>query len=163
MGGGPDSDSPPAMSGSGPAGDAAGPEGSPSRDDRAYPGFEVKGEIGRGGFGAVHLAREQALTRDIALKSTIGQRGADPVRTARFLAEARITAQLQHPGIVPVYRLAQDSSGRPYYTMRPIEGRPLKSILDKLRADDGETVEQFPLRRLARILLTVCQTIRFAH
>ncbi|MFC1853104.1 SUMF1/EgtB/PvdO family nonheme iron enzyme, partial [candidate division CSSED10-310 bacterium] len=131
----------------------------------SFPGFLLKGEIGRGGFGSVLLARELAAKRDVALKRF------DPDRKKgdtvdcweRFVEEAYITAQLQHPGIVPIYTIAPDREGRIFYTMRPIEGQPLHKILEKLKDGDKKAEKEFPLRRLAQIMLSVCQTMFFAH
>ena len=127
------------------------------------PGHRIKGQIGRGGFGRVYLAREDAVGRDVALKLPASAAPADTRRLQRFLEEARVTAQLQHPGIVPVYHLGRDRAGRPYYTMRPVEGESLKSILARLRAGEEEAVRRYPLRRLVEIFHSVCQTVRFAH
>ena len=153
----------PTMSGPGGGSDQGRPGAEGAGDEGAYPGFEVKGEMGRGGFGVVRLARESALKRDVALKTATGPKGADPMLLDRFLEEACITAQLQHPGIVPVYRLDTDAHGRQYYTMRPIEGRSLRDIIAKLKEDDADTSQQFPLWRLVRVLHSVCQTVHFAH
>ena len=132
--------------------------------ERLYPGFDVKGRLGQGGFATVYLAREYDVRRDVALKTPArDQQRRDPKELMRFLDEANVTAQLQHPGVVPVYRLGEDMLGRPYYTMRPVEGRTLGDILGKLRADDTQALERFPLRRLVRILHACCQTVRFAH
>ena len=163
MGAHPDGNELPTMSGSKRGGGAAGPGPASPADEGSFAGFEVKGIIGQGGFGVVHLARETVLKRDVALKAPAGRKDVDAMRLQRFLEEAYVTAQLQHPGIVPVYRLAMDDMGRPYYTMRPIEGHTLKRILDQLKHGDGKTLEEFPLRRLVRILHSVCQTVRFAH
>jgi serine/threonine protein kinase/tetratricopeptide (TPR) repeat protein len=122
----------------------------------------LKGELGRGGFATVHLAREEGARRDVALKSA-GDRIPSAAELTRFLEEAYVTAQLQHPGVVPIYRIDRDADGRDYYTMRPIEGRTLESVLDELRAGEEETLKDFPLRRLVRVLHSVCQTVRFAH
>jgi serine/threonine protein kinase/tetratricopeptide (TPR) repeat protein len=134
------------------------------RDDPdAYPGFEVKGELGRGGMGTVYLARERGATRDVALKVLVPTSRDDPWRRTHFLEEAHVTAQLQHPGIVPIYRIDEDRRSRPYYTMRPIEGRSLAGILDGLRRDDPAVRDRFPLRRLVQVFQSCCQTVRFAH
>jgi len=83
--------------------------------EHPYPGFDVKGQLGQGGFAAVYLAREYDARRDVALKTPAAEPGLrDATRLRRFLDEAAITAQLQHPGIVPVYRLGQDAGGFPY-------------------------------------------------
>ncbi len=130
----------------------------------AYPDLDVKGEIGHGGMGTVFLAREKSATRDVALKVLATERDGDDRRDrTRFVEEARVTAQLQHPGIVPVYHIGEGPQGRPYYTMRPIEGRTLRAVLDDLRGDEPAARDRFGLRRLVQVFQSVCQAVRFAH
>ncbi|MFC1848834.1 SUMF1/EgtB/PvdO family nonheme iron enzyme [candidate division CSSED10-310 bacterium] len=135
------------------------------REKQEFPGYVVKGEIGRGGFGSVLLAREMAARRDIALKTfnPIKKRSSIEGIRERFLEEAYITAQLQHPGIIPIYTIAHDTSGRYFYTMRPVEGEDLGSILCRLRKGNKKTEQKYGLRHLMQIMLSVCQTMQFAH
>jgi WD40 repeat protein len=133
--------------------------------------YVLRGLRAVGGIGEIWLARDAALDRDVALKVLRPERGADPALEARFLHEARITARLQHPGIVPVYDLVPRAPGPPgaaeqpaFYTMRLVPGRTL-----------AEAAQQFHARRAARAagaldlnaLLTafvsVCQTVAYAH
>lgn len=130
-----------------------------------FPGYGVKGEIGRGGFGSVLLAQEHATRRDIALKTfnpLHSKQSTSNIQT-RFLDEALITAQLQHPGIIPIYTISQDSSGHYFYTMRPVEGEALNEILARLKAGESVTAEKYTLRSLIQILTSVCKTMSFAH
>jgi eukaryotic-like serine/threonine-protein kinase len=79
-----------------------------------------------GGIGRIWLARDNEFGRDVALKELRPERASQPTQKARFLQEARITGQLEHPGIVPVYELAQRSDDQqPFYTMRFVKGRTL--------------------------------------
>jgi formylglycine-generating enzyme required for sulfatase activity/serine/threonine protein kinase len=126
-----------------------------------YPGYAVKGEIGRGGMGTVYLARELEARRDVALK--VSSPYATTESAARFLDEALITAQLQHPGIIPIYAIAQDAVGRFFYTMRPVEGEALATILGRLVGGDKKTEQAYGLRHLIRIMISVCKTMQFAH
>lgn len=130
-----------------------------------FPGFRVKGEIGRGGFGSVLLAHDTGAKRDVAIKtfSSEGERRSRSNAKERFLDEAYITAQLQHPGIIPIYVIEKDAEGRYFYTMRPVEGASLHSIIQKLKKGDSFYIQNYPLRRLMQIMVSVCQTIRFAH
>src|SRR5262249_53015679 len=81
-----------------------------------------------GGIGRVWLARDGHLGRDVALKELRPERAEDPGIWARFLREARITGQLEHPGIVPVYELTKrPENQQPFYTMRFVEGRTLSA------------------------------------
>src|SRR5262249_59956257 len=76
----------------------------------------------QGGIGQVWLARDGDLGRDVALKELRPERQAHPAARARFLEEARVTGQLEHPGIVPVHELARARDSRPSYTMRMVGG-----------------------------------------
>src|SRR5262249_528696 len=81
-----------------------------------------------GGIGRIWLARDDHLGRNVALKELRTEQGEDPANWARFLKEARITGQLEHPGIVPVYELAKrPENEQPFYTMRFVEGRTLSA------------------------------------
>lgn len=120
----------------------------------AYERFEPTGEVlGRGGLGIVDAVRDRDLGREVARKRLIAD---PPALRERFLREARITAQLEHPGIVPVYELGADASGKPFYVMRRIRGRTLGSALR-----DGPTLAS-RLRWLPSFI-TACQAVAYAH
>ena len=134
---------------------------------RADPGsrYEIRGELGRGGMGLVlevwdtDLRRALAmkvLRRDAVLKPTATSA---PENVVRFLDEAQITAQLDHPGIVPVHELSVDSEGRIYFTMRRVKGRNLKELVQDLHSGSSE----WNLTRVAGVILKVCETMAFAH
>ncbi len=95
--------------------------------------FEIHGEIGRGGMGAVFRGRDPALGRDLALKVLLAGRHDNPELVRRFHDEARIGGQLQHPGLVPVYELGADDAGRPFFAMKLVDGRTLASLLKDAR------------------------------
>ncbi|HEX8202772.1 MAG TPA: hypothetical protein VF590_20005, partial [Isosphaeraceae bacterium] len=83
----------------------------------------------RGGLGEIFLARDEVMERDVALKE-IQPRYADHAESrARFLREAKITGSLEHPGVVPIYALGHQPDGRPYYTMRFIDGESLRQSI----------------------------------
>src|SRR5262245_48224083 len=84
--------------------------------------FELRDELGRGGMGRVVEAYDVTLDRAVAIKQPLDD---DALMLARFEREVRITARLQHPGIVPVLEAGRDSQGRPYFVMRKFEGSPL--------------------------------------
>jgi serine/threonine protein kinase len=129
------------------------------RPSAPAPRYRILRPHGRGGLGQVSMARDEQLRREVALKEIRPERGDDPGVRQRFLAEAEITCQLQHPGVVPVYALEEGADGRPYYAMRFIEGRTL-----------GEAIAQYhsrptPLgfRGLLQRFVSVCQTLAYAH
>jgi eukaryotic-like serine/threonine-protein kinase len=108
-------------------GEAAAPE--PSALPASPPGYELQGEIGRGGMGVVYRARDKALDRDVAVKLLSDRYPADSPAAQRFLNEARITGQLQHPGIPAVHQVGALADGRPFLAMKLIKGSTLDAIL----------------------------------
>jgi serine/threonine-protein kinase len=114
-------------------------------------------EIARGGMGAVLRGRDPTLGRDLAVKVLLEEHRANPELTRRFLEEAQIGGQLQHPGIVPVYELGRDEADRPFFTMKLVKGQTLAALL-KQRASP-----QADLPRLLAIFEQVCQTLAYAH
>jgi eukaryotic-like serine/threonine-protein kinase len=95
------------------------------------------GEIARGGMGAILKGRDVALGRDLAVKVLLNRHRDNPRLIRRFVMEARIAGQLQHPGTVPVHELGTLTDGRPYIAMKLIKGRTLAALLEE-RADPSE-------------------------
>ncbi len=112
-------DEPPAR----PGGDAM-----PAAADRAGP-LQLLGEIARGGMGAILKGRDADLGRDLAVKVLLERHREQPEMLRRFVEEAQIGGQLQHPGIVPVYELGTFADSRPYFTMKLVRGRTLTALL----------------------------------
>jgi serine/threonine-protein kinase len=124
--------------------------------------YEVLSLLGEGGMGEVHLAKDRNLGREVAIK-TIPPHRMDSRRLARFVAEARITAQLEHPGIVPVHDLFLSSEGDIFYTMKRVQGMTLRQVLADLEAEDPETVKEWNLNRLLTVFRGACQAVAYAH
>jgi hypothetical protein len=126
--------------------------------------IRIVAEVGRGAMAQVLRGTDLKLGRDLALKVLPLPRSETP-RTvlARFAEEAQVTAQLEHPNIVPVHNLGIDPDGRAYFSMKLIRGQSLEDILEKRRQNDPETLERFGLRRLLDVFLQVCQAIEYAH
>lgn len=121
-------------------------------------------ELGRGGIGRVLAVTDHFVGRDVALKmllrehlsaATVDTHAASSVE-ARFLREARVTGQLEHPAIVPVYEIGRRKDGSLYYTMRRIEGRTLAEAIAEARTLDARL-------RLMPHVLTLCQAVAYAH
>jgi serine/threonine-protein kinase len=118
-----------------------------------------------GGIGQVWLARDQSIGRQVALKELRPDRAANADMRARFLTEARVTGQLEHPGIVPVYEVAWNpDDGQPFYTMRFIKGRTLR----RASADYHQKRRQgqagpLDLRGLLDAFVSVCNVVAYAH
>src|SRR5215469_10187519 len=100
--------------------------------------FRVLRPHARGGLGAVFVALDTELHREVALKQILDQHADDPTSRSRFLLEAEITGGLEHPGVVPVYGLGTYGDGRPYYAMRFIRGDSLKEAADRFHADEAQ-------------------------
>lgn len=107
-------------------------------------------EVGRGGIGVVMHARDRQLERDIAIKFLREDHGRDEDSKRRFLHEARMAGNLQHPGIAPLYDVG-DFRGKPFFTMRLIDGASLADMLTASR------------HRLLAIFESVCQAVAYAH
>ncbi|WP_148590688.1 serine/threonine-protein kinase [Aquisphaera giovannonii] len=136
-----------AAEGAGPGGAAEGP---------SLGRYENLGEIARGGMGIVYRVRDGAFDRELALKVVLS-RDPGPVMRSRFVEEARVTGRLQHPGIPPVHEIGELDDGRPYYTMKLIDGRTLEDLL-AARPDPRHDPAHF-----LSIFEAICQTLGYAH
>src|SRR5262249_42999507 len=116
--------------------------------------YEILSELGRGGMGIVYLARDTALDREVDLKVVDGADGGTGSGSPAALAhEARILAQLEHPGIVPVHDVGELPDGRVYYAMRRVRGERL----DRWLAAGRDLPERLT------VFLRVCDAVAFAH
>jgi WD40 repeat protein len=115
--------------------------------------YELIEEIARGGMGIIFKARKAGLNRLVALKMILAGHFASPKAIARFRSEAENTAQLDHPNIVPIYDVGEHE-GRPFFTMKLIEGGNLAQHLPTLTSD---------LRRAVHLLATAADAVHFAH
>src|SRR6266545_2578481 len=116
--------------------------------------YEILREIGRGGMGVVYLAREVALARDVAMKVLPPHLTFGKGAIGRFRREARTAAALEHPNIIPVYRIAP--GGRVFwYTMKYLEGRSLAEVLEERKV--------LPLAAAITILERVADALDYAH
>ncbi len=120
--------------------------------------------IAEGGMGIVREARDLNCRRVVAMKML---RVKDPryeqEDLLRFVEEAQITSQLEHPNIVPVHELVVDTVGNVYYTMKYMKGIMLSDVLDAIRHGRQDMIEQYPLARLLTIFQKACDAIAFAH
>jgi formylglycine-generating enzyme required for sulfatase activity len=116
--------------------------------------YTVLGELDRGGIGRVLRAVDPEIGREVAIKVLLDTRGADRAALERFVAEARITGQLEHPNIVPVYDAGIADDGGVFYVMKKVEGQNLDTVL---------RVGGLSLHRLLGAFLHVCSAVSFAH
>ena len=140
--------------------------------------YDIGGVVAQGGMGAILDAREATTERTIAMKVML-----DPDALVRFLNEAKITAQLEHPNIVPVHELSVDENGQPFYTMKMVRGVTLKKVLERMAAREvisnqrsvssqvsggGTTdycspITDYFLPALLTVFQKVCDALAFAH
>ena len=125
--------------------------------------YKVMGSIGRGGMGVVHLARDLRVRRSVAMKviKTASQFSRENV--LRFVDEAQLTGQLQHPNIVPVYELGLDEQGEVFYTMKYVKGTTLEQVLRQIQEGDREAIKKYRLDTLLIIFQKICDAVAYAH
>jgi tetratricopeptide (TPR) repeat protein/tRNA A-37 threonylcarbamoyl transferase component Bud32 len=119
--------------------------------------YRIDGEIARGGMGAILKGRDTDLGRDLAIKVLLDSHRNKPEVIQRFVEEAQIGGQLQHPGIAPVYELGQFADQRPFFSMKLVKGQTLSSLL----ADRDDPAQD--RGRFLGIFEHVCQTMAYAH
>src|SRR5271165_3172483 len=129
-------------------GDLVGPRLAPG----VTAGYELLAEVGRGGMGVVYRARDLTLDREVAVKVLQEHYTPTSGTAIRFLDEARITGQLQHPGIPAVYQVGALPDGRPFLAMKLIKGQTLDELLEA-----GATID--PLGMFE----AVAQAVGYAH
>ncbi len=148
----------PSEHGGSPILDASSPE---FRQVRQLPvgrgNYELLGEIARGGMGVILKGHDRDLGRDVAVKVLRKELAQKDEILQRFVEEAQIGGQLQHPGIVPVYEIGRLADERPYFTMKLVKGRTLAALLAERAAPDSDR------HRFLSIFEQVCQTMAYAH
>ncbi len=130
--------------------------------------YQLEGELSQGGQGAVIRVWDEDLRRHLAMKvlrgktetsASEGTTPVDPRSLGRFLEEAQVTGQLDHPGIVPIHELGLDALGRVYFTMKLVKGKTLKEVFEL--AAEGK--EGWTTARVLSVLLKVCEAMAYAH
>ena len=122
--------------------------------------YVVDREIARGGMGAILRAVDGDIRREVALKVMLSQ---DAAKRPRFIEEAQITGQLEHPNIVPVHELSVDAEGRVFFTMKLVRGRSLEDVLKRMRKQPHSGDRKYSLVRLLNVVVNVCHAMAFAH
>ena len=129
--------------------------------------YEVIGEFARGGMGAILRVWDRELRRMVAMKVVLGRGNEETGNTppvdektlGRFVEEAQITGQLDHPGIVPVHEIGLDTEEQVFFTMKLVNGDDLKTILKKQRQGEGGWTKA----RVLGVILKVCEAMAYAH
>ena len=123
--------------------------------------YMIEKEIARGGMGAVVRAVDCDIRREVAVKYMLDDR--DFGAKARFVEEAQITGQLEHPNIVPIHELGVDAEKRLFFAMKMVRGRSLAQVLDELRKNPAEAERTWTLGRLLTVMTNVCYAMSYAH
>ena len=124
--------------------------------------YELGDVLGEGGVGRVISALDKNVGRQVAIKFIKADR-VSPIALRYFLKEAKITGQLQHPHIVPLYELGMTEENEIYYVMKLVEGLTLDEILERIREGDQEVIQRYTLPNLLRIYHRICEAVAYAH
>ena len=124
---------------------------------------QLTGTLGQGGMGLVLSARDLRIHRSVAMKVLRPGNEFAADKLLRFVSEAQLTGQLEHPNIIPVYQLGVGADAQVFYTMKHVRGRTLEAVLDALKAGDPDTCARYPLSRLLTVFLKVADAMAFAH
>ena len=119
--------------------------------------YQLHGEIARGGMGAILKGRDTDLGRDLAIKVLLDAHKDKPEVIQRFVEEAQIGGQLQHPGIAPIYELGQFADKRPFFAMKLVKGETLSKLLANRESAADER------GKFIGIFEQICQTMAYAH
>lgn len=119
--------------------------------------YQTYGEFNRGSMGVIYKGFDTHLGREVALKFLHTEHKHNPDLRAQFIHEARITARLQHPGVVPVYELHQSSGNELFFTMKFVNGKTLRELLA------ARSYHFHDLPRFLNVFEKVCQTMAYAH
>jgi serine/threonine-protein kinase len=134
-----------------------------ARHDFAHR-YRAGRKLGEGSMGEVIVTRDMRILRDVAMKRLHAEHHAlRPDLRDRFLREARVQGQLEHPSVVPVYEIGVDQEGREYFTMKRVRGRTLEQVFRGLREHDPDFTTQYARRRLLTAISRVCLAVAFAH
>jgi formylglycine-generating enzyme required for sulfatase activity len=125
--------------------------------------YAITKPLAAGGMGAVLQIADHDFRRNAAMKVIHGRFAHNPEALERFLAEAQVTAQLEHPNIVPIHDLGVMEDGTLYFTMKLIEGQSLGSVVKALKAGDAAAVARWTLEERLLTFLKVLDGVGFAH
>ncbi|MCL2000414.1 MAG: serine/threonine protein kinase [Planctomycetes bacterium] len=125
--------------------------------------YIIGNELGSGSIGQVIEARDQHLGRQVAIKVLHEGGGLSRDGIARFVAEVQITAQLEHPSVVPVHEIGIMPGGMPYFSMKLVKGLTLDEVINHMRIGDRETLRVYNHLARLRLFQRLCQGMAYAH
>ena len=130
--------------------------------------YADQGLIGAGGGGEVRRVHDRRLDRSVARKTMLVSQLADAKALRRFVREARVTARLDHPGIIPIHEVGRDPELGVWFTMKEVRGRTLGEVIEAVHAASppdgwGETADGWTFARLVDALRRVAEAVGYAH
>ena len=135
-------------------------EGMTSGADR----YQLLDNFAHGGLGNIWKAEDKAIRREVAFKELLPKALRNKAVVERFVEEAQITGQLEHPGIVPIYDIGYQENGAPFYSMKLVRGSNLEKAIESMHAVPRNSSERnLAFTRLLRQFISVCQAVGFAH
>ncbi|MFT3769388.1 MAG: serine/threonine-protein kinase [Minicystis sp.] len=123
--------------------------------------YRIHEVLGAGGMGEVRLCVDEAIGREVAMKTLLDGREVGARATPRFFREVRVQGQLEHPSVVPVYDVGVGAEGRLFFTMRRVHGPTLAEVLDGLARGEGHG--GLGRRKLLEAFVRVCLVVDYAH
>lgn len=135
----------------------------PEQLPQGYAKYSDFQEMARGLKAVLHSCWDSVMGRTVAMKTLLPEFADDEVERRRFLREARVTAQLQHPNTVPVYEIGRDNDGGLYFTMKRLAGENFFKILQRLSWGDAVTERKFGLDVQLELIVQACQSLAYAH
>ena len=144
------------------------PETPPQQTPRESPPgprtrYVFERRMARGGMGEVWLSKDLRLNREVAIKLVRAERSSEARVVNAVIHEARLTARIEHPNIVPVHDLGVTEDGRFFYTMKRVHGRSLSAILRSQARGDTTMIDEYSLMQLMSILRQVCLAVAYVH
>lgn len=133
------------------------------QDSLNGPRYEVGYSFNQGSMGAIHGALDRNLGRNVAMKVILGDGDPPREQLLRFVREAQVMGQLDHPNIVPIYELGVNDQNQLFYTMKYVKGMTLDFVLKRIRRGDSEIIAKFPLAQLLTVFQKICEAVAFAH
>ena len=126
--------------------------------------FKLVNNFASGGLGKIWLAHDGRIRREVAFKELLPRALKSPTAVSRFLEEAQITGQLEHPGIVPIYELGFQANGTPFYAMKLVRGETFEDAIAAYHKMPAEAPDRhLVFTRLLRNFIDICNTLAFAH
>jgi len=131
-----------------------------SRNSKKY---RIEQTVGSGGMKTICQAEDRDIGRKVAIAEMRPKLNGNESKINRFIQEARITANLEHPNIVPVHELGKNSDNSPYFVMKMLSGEPLSMVIDKLKNKTKGYAKKYNLHHRLRIFIKICNAVAFAH